>query len=189
MLRLNIQNNTGILDKRIEALTEGKVLDVSKLQHDGKGAATIKRPTTSRSRKIGGPNLPVVSDNLAAYLMAINMISGASTSYATDIEMVKQYFNNPGASNISRPNLSTGGSKPSIPLANVQVPAVTGQMSRLEVTPKPPVKLQTRNGLLIPPVPEFDSDGSDLDDFDISTDETSSTDDEITDSEEYDHFF
>ena len=51
------------LATKIADLSEGKVMDVSKLRVDGSGAKSIKIPTSARSTKVQVPGYRIVSDN------------------------------------------------------------------------------------------------------------------------------
>ena len=83
-----------LVDK-INALAAGKVLDVSEITDKGTGVKTINRP--QRGKKVGGPTLPIVSDNWEHYAMAINMIPGGQTQFADEIYDVYQLFIQPKA--------------------------------------------------------------------------------------------
>jgi len=78
-----------LIDK-INNLPQGKVLDVSTLEPDGKGTKAINPPV--RSKKYGSPNIPMVSSDLEHYILAINMLPGGQERYAADIEYVRKLF-------------------------------------------------------------------------------------------------
>ena len=75
--------------ERISRLQPGKVLDVSKMTPTGTQAVIVNRPATSRSTKIMGDTLPIVSSDLEHYLMAIDMLPGGRQRYAADIQAFK----------------------------------------------------------------------------------------------------
>lgn len=79
------------LDKRIKQLPIGKHLDVSALQESGSGAIVIK--LGPRVKKYGHPNLPLVSNNLETYLLAIDMLGGEE-EYKVEVDYVKKLFLN-----------------------------------------------------------------------------------------------
>jgi len=82
------------LQDKLAKLNPEKVLDVSNITPTGSGVVTIKRPTTKRSTKHGGPTLPIVSSNLEHYLMAIDMLPGGRTKYASEIQAVQLKLSN-----------------------------------------------------------------------------------------------
>ena len=59
----------------LNKLTEGKVLDVSKIKLDGSGTRAIKAPTRASSTKRSLPELPTIySDNLIGYQRALRIL-------------------------------------------------------------------------------------------------------------------
>jgi hypothetical protein len=72
------------LVERIKNLPQGKVLDVSKIREDGKGAITIQTPR-SDSPKIGISKLRIVSDNIKALQKALEIYSEESGKDVTQL--------------------------------------------------------------------------------------------------------
>lgn len=67
------------LMKRIEELTDDKVLDVSKMDSTGKGARATVMP--KKTKKILVPGLPIISDNIETYKYALEMLPGGINAY------------------------------------------------------------------------------------------------------------
>lgn len=67
---------TSRLVKAFEDLKQGKVLDVSNIDQEGKGYRTIDRPNPkmSRTKVEASPDFPVVSDNVDAFVRALNLL-------------------------------------------------------------------------------------------------------------------
>ena len=133
---------TKSLYERLTGLDQGKVLDVSKLEPDGTGARTIDPPT--RSRKFGSPDLPIVSADLEHYIMAINMLPGGQTQYATQIEYVRQLFERGRAPTTAMLAVPGTQFRPQVPQAPrvpqpTQAPQVTQatQMQPIQQVPRP----------------------------------------------------
>ncbi len=80
------------LVRRYEKLQSGYVLDVSKMDANGKGALTIKRP--NRSKKAGVPNIKIISSNLTNYIRALELLFGsnAQRTYANEINQVASFL-------------------------------------------------------------------------------------------------
>jgi hypothetical protein len=85
----NSKGKNSILSK-IENLAYGKVLNVSKLQSNGTGARVMQQ--TKGGKYKGTPNLPIVSDNLESYILAINMIPNGFELYSKDIDEMTRIF-------------------------------------------------------------------------------------------------
>ena len=82
------------LNKRIEKLAIGKVLDVSIIDGYGSNVKTINFPTImNKTLKFGSPNLPIVSSNIDSYITAIGLIINGKKLYKNDIEYVEKLFN------------------------------------------------------------------------------------------------
>jgi hypothetical protein len=77
-----------LIDK-IYDLKEGYVLDVSRLTEKGTFARPIKHQKLNQH---GSPGLPIVSDNLKTYLLAISMLPGGAEKYAEEIAQVRPLF-------------------------------------------------------------------------------------------------
>lgn len=83
---------TETLAEKLAKLTEGKVLDVSQMDPEtGKGARTIKKPTTDKSRKFGTERVPIISSDPNLYSRALQFAYGDSASdYDQDVLVVSQ---------------------------------------------------------------------------------------------------
>ncbi len=79
------------LINRIQNLQSGQVLDVSNIHRDGSNVIVINAPG-SRSKKIGSPDLPIVSDSFESYFKALHMLPGGIENYADDLEYVRNKF-------------------------------------------------------------------------------------------------
>lgn len=110
-----------LIDK-IAKLAPNKVLDVSRLKPDGTGTRSIDPPVTAR--KLGSPNLPIVSSDFEHYLMAINMLPGGQERYAADVEYVRQLFTQTPAKTTAkaRPAILGVGTIPTFPITSVPTP-------------------------------------------------------------------
>lgn len=78
------------MQDKIFALNEGYVLDVSKMNENGTGARTVKRPA-GRSAKKGTDNLPIISDNYVNYKRAVLMLSRPK-DYEEDLRAMAKVF-------------------------------------------------------------------------------------------------
>jgi hypothetical protein len=87
-------NRGGDLTARLRNLPPNKVIDVSALQEDGTKALTVDTPT-QRSRKFWSPNVPIITNDLPHYILAVSMLPGGSDAYAEHIEYVRQRITNP----------------------------------------------------------------------------------------------
>lgn len=78
------------LINRINNLQYGQVLDVSKITADGKGVVTVNAPKTNNGSKVGTANVPIISNNVESYILALRLIYGdqADQQYAEDIAFV-----------------------------------------------------------------------------------------------------
>lgn len=70
-----------------------KVIDVSNMDlSNGNGALRVARPKGIRSRKFGTQNIPIISNNIAAYTRAIELVYGSAglATYSRDIAAIRQ---------------------------------------------------------------------------------------------------
>jgi len=84
------KRKTKSLYDRLISLPPGKVLDVSSLTLDGFGTKAINPPL--RAKKYGTSDLPIVSSDFSHYIMAINMLPGGLSHYASQVESVEYMF-------------------------------------------------------------------------------------------------
>lgn len=82
------------LAEKLKGLAAGKVLDVSAMDlATGSGVRTINTPKpTGRSGKAGSVAIPIVSNDLARYIKALELAygAGAQQQYAADIDLVRR---------------------------------------------------------------------------------------------------
>lgn len=76
------------LAKRIAELEQDKCVDVSKITENGSGATTVKTPSSS-STKVMGATLPMISNNLETYEIALNLLNLSDEEYETELEAFK----------------------------------------------------------------------------------------------------
>lgn len=79
------------LEVRLRALEAGKILDVSNLEIDGTGARAMVMPKT-RTTKFMYPSLPMASNNIDKYVLALSMLPGGLQYYMDEINAAKQFF-------------------------------------------------------------------------------------------------
>jgi hypothetical protein len=97
--------SSGTFARRIATLAEGKVMDVSDLEADGKGARTIATTTATKQQKYGTQTLRVVSYDLPHYELAISMLPNGAVQYQPELTAMRQFFTaNPP---VPRPALTT----------------------------------------------------------------------------------
>lgn len=77
-------------------LTPGRVLDVSNLTNDGRGARVIIRPLTQRNGKIGLPQYNLISNNYISYARALRLIFGDDVIEEAMRELEQFRRQNPG---------------------------------------------------------------------------------------------
>lgn len=140
---------SGLLEK-IAKLDVDKVLDVSRMNPNGTGVTTIKKPTSTRSTRYGSDTLRIFSADLDHYLMAIDMLPGGRQQYANDIQVFKSRLaagphspkaanspvaggivSFPGAPIVTIPRLSPA--IPGVPIATI--PKQTPTLSGITVAP------------------------------------------------------
>lgn len=76
------------LAKRIAELEQDKCVDVSKITENGSGATTVKTPSSS-STKVMGATLPMISNNLETYEIALSLLNLSDEEYETELEAFK----------------------------------------------------------------------------------------------------
>lgn len=129
------------LQEKIAKLEPGKVLDVSKITPTGTGVTSIKRPTTTKSTKYGGPTLPIVSADMEHYLIAIDQLPGGRAQYAAEIESVQAKFAN-GPRSPKSPKTVAALALPgkpfpgALPVPTVTIPFPTGKSPVLPTASK-----------------------------------------------------
>jgi hypothetical protein len=79
---------------RMQNLQYGEVLDVSNIKANGTGVVKTTIPKTGTGAKIGTPNIPIISNNIEAYILALRMIYGANADrqFAADINAINNVF-------------------------------------------------------------------------------------------------
>lgn len=82
----------GALARRIDTLAEGKVMDVSDLEPDGKGARTIAATTASKQQKYGTQTLRIVSYDMPHYELAISMLPNGMVQYQQELVAMRDFF-------------------------------------------------------------------------------------------------
>lgn len=94
---------------KISELTEGKVINVSGILSDGSNTKSMPAPKPgARTKFVGTDNLPIVSDNVDSYILAVSMLPGGVDQYQNDIELVKQLL---GQKQTSSPKSSSSSPK------------------------------------------------------------------------------
>lgn len=87
-----IKNSFGrALEKKLTELPKNKVVDVSKITEEGKGTKTIVQPG-SRSAKRQALNLPIVSDDLEKYVLALSLMPDGIFKYNNEIQEMERIF-------------------------------------------------------------------------------------------------
>lgn len=87
--------NVTALQARIDkAIEEGKYLVVSKMKENGAGTTFAAPPTAGRARNFYNENeeLPISSNDLEHFLMAIDLLEDGRELYAEDIERAEAFF-------------------------------------------------------------------------------------------------
>ena len=184
---------TSILSK-ITTLEDGKVFDATALKPNGTGGRTIPTPDFKRSKKVGSPNIPIISSDIEHYIMAVSMLPGGPERYAPDIEYVRNKISAPKDANVKLPPLvdyfSSMVTTP--PATN---PTTLGTTLLKPITKLPKAKPKAKSKRTLSSSDESDesssdddSDDSDEDDSDddSGTDESSDQDDDDDSSEQSD---
>lgn len=86
------------LQQRVtQAIEKGQYLVVSKLTETGSGTTFASAPTSGRARNYynDNPDLPISSNDLDHFIMAIEMLEDGTDRYAEDIENAEAFFNTP----------------------------------------------------------------------------------------------
>lgn len=85
------------LADRVNVLGPGKVLDVSHLDPNGRGARVVPAPRSVRSGKLRIGDFPIISNNAETYLRALELIYGpeVANQYRREIEAIQWPFANP----------------------------------------------------------------------------------------------
>lgn len=88
---------TPLQDRINKAIEDGKYLVVSKLTETGSGTTFANAPTSGRARNYynDNPDLPISSNDLDHFMMAIDMLEDGRDLYAEDIENAESFFNTP----------------------------------------------------------------------------------------------
>lgn len=68
---------------KLNYLRSDQVIDVSKIDVTGSGWRTIPKPKTNKSTKKGIEGLPIVSDNIDSYRLAVNILGEKYNHYIT----------------------------------------------------------------------------------------------------------
>lgn len=91
-----VKKNVNLL-ARIPLEGSGKVLDVSLIKDNGTGARVIETP--KGSSKVGSPGLRIISNNYAAYALAISMLEG---DFSADLSFMRAHFGIPDETVVER---------------------------------------------------------------------------------------
>lgn len=116
---------TGSLGRRIATLAPGKVMDVSDLNPDGKGAKTITEATAAKQNSVGTSTLKIVSKDYPHYELAISMLPNGLTEYQSELVAMKKYFAETSGGDTNPPMSLSPRTVPRSP--RIPPPPITGR--------------------------------------------------------------
>jgi hypothetical protein len=137
---------------KLQKLGAGKVLDVSNMDlATGKGVRSVPAPKTAKSGKFGTQRIPIISNDLARYVRALELGYGADAAakYADDIAAVRQALSAGGVpAPVARPPSPARVPGATLAAAPQFVPAIPRA-----ATPRGTVPVPTLGGAGFPAIP------------------------------------